>query len=323
MTLALSTLATSGVTAWWFGLNDITVEGTYTYTDGTPFDYLMWAAGYPRGTSLDVLDCVFNSASGARDFSCTAFGPYCCQTTACSAVTVTLTAAAGVTVPTFATVVDGVVTFLPTVTADVGTWVFFVTRTDSSGNVRSVDTVTLTVTDSCTTASLALATTLFKQIPTSSLDYSVGGDRAALSWTDSLVTLTPTAVCGAYTVTYTKDGSSLTTESTQPFSLDASNNLSVFTTSSGLVGAHTFTVTVALTNYPTITTSADFLVNIVAVETTMTAAFIPPFTYTIEGAVDDIKFEEFTFTTTDGNEDAYVITYEATLATDDTDTSSD
>ena len=128
-------------------------------------------------------------------------------------------------------------------------------------------------------------------------------------------------------MTYTKDGLTLTTDSTQPFSLDASNNLSVFTTDSSLVGAHTVTVTVALTNYPTITTTADFLVKIVAVETTMTAAFIPPFTYTIDGAVDDLQFEEFTFTTTDGNEDAYIITYEATLVdsanTDDTDTSSD
>ena len=128
-------------------------------------------------------------------------------------------------------------------------------------------------------------------------------------------------------MTYTKDGLTLTSDSTQPFSLDASNNLSVFTTDSSLVGAHTVTVTVALTNYPTITTTADFLVKIVAVETTMTAAFIPPFTYTIDGAVDDLKFEEFTFTTTDGNEAAYIITYEATLVdsanTDDTDTSSD
>ena len=37
-------------TEWWFGLNDIAVEGTFVYTDGTPYDYTVpWLGANPNG----------------------------------------------------------------------------------------------------------------------------------------------------------------------------------------------------------------------------------------------------------------------------------
>ena len=39
----------TGSYGWWFGLNDIAVEGTLVYTDGTPLDYLFWLGANPDG----------------------------------------------------------------------------------------------------------------------------------------------------------------------------------------------------------------------------------------------------------------------------------
>ena len=200
--------------------------------------------------------------------------------------------------------------------------------TDSLGQIVSNDLVTITVIDACPASTLALATTLYQSVPTSSLDYSVGGTRAGLTWTDTLATLTyggSAVSCGTYSQTLTYEGFGLTTDAGELFSIDAAGNLSVFTTDAADVGTHTLTATVFLTDYPTITASVDFLVTIIAVETTFTAAYIPDFAYTVGSPLDEFKHGEFTFTTSDGNEAAYSITYTATLVNnaDDTDPTTD
>jgi len=41
----------------WIGATDAVTEGTYVWVDGTPFNYVFWAAGKPDG--LDVQNCAF------------------------------------------------------------------------------------------------------------------------------------------------------------------------------------------------------------------------------------------------------------------------
>jgi hypothetical protein len=41
---------------WWIGLDDIAVEGTFVWVDGTPLDFVSWAGGEPNDSG-GVEDC--------------------------------------------------------------------------------------------------------------------------------------------------------------------------------------------------------------------------------------------------------------------------
>ena len=74
------------------------------------------------------------------------------------------------------------------------------------------------------------------------------------------------------------------TSSSETFSIEAvTGALSVYSIDPAEVGDHTLVVTVALVSYPTILVTKNFIVSITQIETTMTAAFIPDFSYIIEG----------------------------------------
>jgi hypothetical protein len=65
---------------WYVGLNDLAAEGTYAWTDGTPFDYVGWAGGEPNDAGNE--DCV-HLASWAgmlwNDISCGVELRYICR----------------------------------------------------------------------------------------------------------------------------------------------------------------------------------------------------------------------------------------------------
>jgi cysteine-rich repeat protein len=46
----------AGVQVTWIGLDDLTAEGTYSWTDGTAFAYANWAAGEPTDADADPDD---------------------------------------------------------------------------------------------------------------------------------------------------------------------------------------------------------------------------------------------------------------------------
>jgi cysteine-rich repeat protein len=49
----------------WIGAGDQVTEGTYTWSDGTPFGYVHWAPNEPNDTTVE--DCVFMRADGTWD----------------------------------------------------------------------------------------------------------------------------------------------------------------------------------------------------------------------------------------------------------------
>ncbi len=66
---------------WWIGANDLAMEGTFAWTDGTPLDYTAWAGGEPNNAG-GVEDCAHLwAASGGpwNDLDCNASIYYVCR----------------------------------------------------------------------------------------------------------------------------------------------------------------------------------------------------------------------------------------------------
>ena len=55
----------------WIGLHSLDNKTTWKYTDGTPFDYNPWLAGFPSGTPQQS-DCGYlgYAADGMRNMGC-------------------------------------------------------------------------------------------------------------------------------------------------------------------------------------------------------------------------------------------------------------
>ena len=66
---------------WWIGLNDIAVEGTFVWTDGTPLIYTNWEPGEPNNAGNE--DCGqinrFNPKNTWNDEPCNQALPYVCE----------------------------------------------------------------------------------------------------------------------------------------------------------------------------------------------------------------------------------------------------
>jgi len=62
----------------WVGLNDLDVEGTFEWIDGSPVSYTEWITGEPNDTSM-LEDCTELRPTGWNDRNCTALLAYLCE----------------------------------------------------------------------------------------------------------------------------------------------------------------------------------------------------------------------------------------------------
>ena len=66
--------------AYWIGLNDQAVEGTFTYTDGSTFAFSNWGVHQPALTLSNNEDCVYLLGDGTfHDDACTVARTYLCE----------------------------------------------------------------------------------------------------------------------------------------------------------------------------------------------------------------------------------------------------
>ena len=63
--------------AYWIGLNDFTVEGTFVWTDGTEPSYLDWNSADPSNGPTE--DCVRLGQRDWWDTSCLLKFPFICE----------------------------------------------------------------------------------------------------------------------------------------------------------------------------------------------------------------------------------------------------
>lgn len=67
--------------SWWIGLDDVAVEGTFAWQDGTPVDYTAWAGGEPNdaGGNEDCGHIAEWAGGGWNDIPCDFGLPYVCR----------------------------------------------------------------------------------------------------------------------------------------------------------------------------------------------------------------------------------------------------
>ena len=83
--LKMQTFAINGAfaiqdTDWWIGLSDLKAEGTYVWTDGTPFNFNRWAGGEPNNAGDE--DCAHLAPWAGGDWNdmfCLQERPYICR----------------------------------------------------------------------------------------------------------------------------------------------------------------------------------------------------------------------------------------------------
>ncbi len=83
--LKMQTFAINGAfaiqdTDWWIGLSDLKAEGTYVWTDGTPFNFNKWAGGEPNNAGDE--DCAHLAPWAGGDWNdifCAQELPYICR----------------------------------------------------------------------------------------------------------------------------------------------------------------------------------------------------------------------------------------------------
>ena len=65
---------------WWLGANDEASEGTFVWTDGTPFDFDAWHTGEPNNSGGENCGSLASWAGGNwNDVPCSAGMPYVCK----------------------------------------------------------------------------------------------------------------------------------------------------------------------------------------------------------------------------------------------------
>ena len=73
-----SILSNTGLIFMWLGLNDLDVEGSFLWTDGTPLDYEKWFPGRPEANGGDcVLSLIY---LGWIDYPCNVPQAFLCKT---------------------------------------------------------------------------------------------------------------------------------------------------------------------------------------------------------------------------------------------------
>ena len=55
-----NTVAASAMGRGWIGFNDITTDGTWVWSDGTPSDYTIWSPNEPNGGTNENCGELFN-----------------------------------------------------------------------------------------------------------------------------------------------------------------------------------------------------------------------------------------------------------------------
>ena len=54
----------------WIGYNDLDVEGTYTWLDGSPGGYDSWRPGFPVGDAYGNQDCILTYQKLWKEYPC-------------------------------------------------------------------------------------------------------------------------------------------------------------------------------------------------------------------------------------------------------------
>ena len=63
----------------WLGLQDINLNGTFTWVDGTPLSYSNWREDEPDNAIDETQNCVGFDERGWSDFRCTREASFVCE----------------------------------------------------------------------------------------------------------------------------------------------------------------------------------------------------------------------------------------------------
>ena len=64
----------------WIGLNDITTEGSFVWSDGSSVTHTKWTSGEPNN-EFNIQDCVMSTRDGKwEDSQCERELPFICET---------------------------------------------------------------------------------------------------------------------------------------------------------------------------------------------------------------------------------------------------
>lgn len=66
---------------WWIGLNDLSVEGTWEWIDGSAVTYTEWDSGEPSnsGGGEDCVHFIANQGTEWNDLGCSTSQNYVCE----------------------------------------------------------------------------------------------------------------------------------------------------------------------------------------------------------------------------------------------------